>query len=48
MKAKKFEQRFEEGVDITDSLDLTKAKRVLWEQNSLAEFQSLFVSKAVQ
>ena len=32
MKAKKFEQRFEEGVDITASLDLTKAKRVLQEQ----------------
>ena len=32
MKAKKFEQQFEEGVDITDSLDLSKAKRVLQEQ----------------
>jgi len=32
MKAKKFEQQFEEGVDITASLDLTKAKRVLQEQ----------------
>ena len=31
MKAKKFEQQFEEGVDITASLDLTKAKRVLQE-----------------
>ncbi len=32
MTAKKFEQQFEEGVDITASLDLTKAKRVLQEQ----------------
>jgi hypothetical protein len=32
MTAKKFEQQFEEGVDITPSLDLTKAKRVLQEQ----------------
>ena len=32
MKAKKFEQQFEEGVDIKASLDLTKAKRVMQEQ----------------
>jgi hypothetical protein len=32
MKAKKFEQQFGEGVDITASLDLSKAKRVLQEQ----------------
>lgn len=32
MKAKKFEQKFDEGVDITASLDLSKAKRVLQEQ----------------
>ena len=32
MKAKKFEQQFDEDVDITDSLDLSKAKRVLQEQ----------------
>jgi hypothetical protein len=32
MKARKFEQQFEEGVDISDSLDLTKAKRLLQEQ----------------
>ena len=32
MKAKKFEQQFDEGVDITGSLDLAKAKRVLQEQ----------------
>ncbi len=32
MKAKKFEQQFDEGVDITAHLDLSKAKRVLQEQ----------------
>lgn len=32
MKAKKFEQQFDEGVDITASLDISKAKRVLQEQ----------------
>ena len=32
MKAKKFEQQFDEGVDITASLELSKAKRVLLEQ----------------
>ena len=32
MKAKDFEHQFDEGVDITASLDLTKAKRVLQEQ----------------
>ncbi|HMU65456.1 MAG TPA: CopG family transcriptional regulator [Nitrosomonas sp.] len=32
MKAKNFEQQFDEGVDITDSLDLSKAKRVLQRQ----------------
>ena len=32
MKAKKFEQQFDEGVDITAFLDLSKAKRVLQEQ----------------
>lgn len=32
MKAKDFEQQFDEGVDITSSLDLSKAKRVLQEQ----------------
>ena len=32
MKAKKFEQQFDEGVDHTVSLDLSKAKRVLQEQ----------------
>ncbi len=29
MKAKKFEQQIDEGVDITASLNLSKAKRVL-------------------
>ncbi len=32
MKAEKFEQQFDEGGDITASLDLSKAKRVLQEQ----------------
>ena len=32
MKAKSFEQQFDEGVDLTASLDLSKAKRVLQEQ----------------
>jgi hypothetical protein len=32
MKAKKFEQQFDEDVDIMASLDLSKAKRVLQEQ----------------
>lgn len=32
MKAKKFEQQFDDGIDITASLDLSKAKRVLQEQ----------------
>ena len=32
MKAEKFEQQFDEGVDITASLDLPKSKRVMQEQ----------------
>lgn len=32
MKAKKFEQQFDDGVDITAALDLSKAKRVLQAQ----------------
>ena len=32
MKAKDFEQRFDEGVDLTASLDLSKVKRVLQAQ----------------
>ena len=32
MKAKKFEQQFDESVDITATLDLSKARRVQQEQ----------------
>jgi hypothetical protein len=32
MKAKKFEQQFDDEVDLTASLDLSKARRVLQEQ----------------
>lgn len=32
MKAKDFDQQFDEDVDITQSLDLSKTKRVLQEQ----------------
>ncbi|RFC33278.1 MAG: hypothetical protein DID92_2727745010 [Candidatus Nitrotoga sp. SPKER] len=32
MKAKKFEQQFDEGFDITAALDLSKARRALQEQ----------------
>ena len=32
MKAKKFEQQFDEGVDLTAALGLAKAKRVRQEQ----------------
>ncbi len=32
MKAKNFEQQFDDGVDITAALDLSKAKRVLQDQ----------------
>ncbi len=32
MKAKKFDQQFDDGVDLTASLDWSKAKRVLQEQ----------------
>lgn len=35
MKAKTFEQKFDENIDITDSLDLSKAKRVLQEQKRM-------------
>ena len=34
MKAKKFEQQFDKGVDLTASLDVSIARRVLQEQNS--------------
>jgi hypothetical protein len=32
MKAKDFEQQFDENVDVTNLLDLSKAKRVLQQQ----------------
>jgi hypothetical protein len=32
MKAKDFEQQFDEGVDLTATLDVSKSKRVLQEQ----------------
>ena len=32
MKAKKFDQNFDEGIDITASLDLSKSRRVLQDQ----------------
>ena len=32
MKAKKFDKQFDEGTDISATLDLSKAKRVLQEQ----------------
>jgi hypothetical protein len=32
MKAKDFDQQFDEDIDITQSLDLSRAKRVLQEQ----------------
>ena len=32
MKAKKFEQQFDEGVDLTASLDFSKARRVMQAQ----------------
>ncbi len=32
MKAKDFEQQFDEGLDLTAALDMSKAKRVLQEQ----------------
>ena len=32
MKAKTFERKFDEGKDVTDDLDLTKARRPLQEQ----------------
>lgn len=32
MKAKDFDQRFDEGIDLSNSLDLSKGRRVLQEQ----------------
>ena len=44
MKAKKFEQQFDDGVDITASLDLSKAKRVLQEQKRVnVDFPTLMI-----
>ena len=44
MKAKDFEQQFDEEVDITAALDLTKAKRVLQEQKRInVDFPSWMV-----
>jgi hypothetical protein len=40
MKAKKFEQQFEDGADITASLDLSKARRMQQAQKRVnANFQ---------
>ena len=40
MKAKDFEQQFDDGADLTASLDLPKAKRVLQEQRRVnVDFQ---------
>ena len=36
MKAKTFDQQFDEGVDITPSLDLSRAKRVLQQQKRVS------------
>ena len=36
MKAKKFEQQFDDGIDISASLDLSKAKRVMQEQKRVS------------
>ena len=35
MKAKKFEQQFDEGADLSASLDLSKARRVLQAQKRM-------------
>jgi GTP cyclohydrolase III len=35
MNAKVFEQQFDEGIDITTSLDLSKAKRMLQDQRRI-------------
>ena len=39
MKAKDFEQEFEEGVDLAASLDVSKAQPVLQEQQRAATTQ---------
>lgn len=44
MKAKKFDQQFEDDVDLTPALDLSKAKRVLQEQKRVnVDFPSWMV-----
>ena len=44
MKARKFEQKFDEGVDLTASLVLSKAKRVLQEQRRVnVDFLTLMI-----
>jgi hypothetical protein len=35
MKAKKFEEQFDDGIDLTPSLNLSKAKPVLQEQKQI-------------
>lgn len=35
MKAKKFEQQFDEGIDITAALNISKAQRVLHEHRQI-------------
>ena len=41
MKAKKFEQQFDEGVDLTVSLDLSKARRVLQAQKRVLDREAI-------
>ena len=44
MKAKDFEQQFDEGLDLTAALDMSKAKRVLQEQRRVnVDFPSWMV-----
>lgn len=43
MEAKKFEQQFDENVDLTVSLDVTTAGRALQEQKSFLEAAAKYV-----
>jgi hypothetical protein len=43
MKAKIFEQRFDEGIDLTTSLNLSIAKRVLQEQKRVNVDSSIWM-----
>lgn len=43
MKAKKFEQQFDEGVDITATLDLSKAKRVQQQKRVNVDFPAWMI-----